>query len=188
MTETLRSLKAAQCARVLLSLCEHAAEVLQRGYCVGELRARDVVVEVSAVKVLVSRRPDRLRDRMRHRAAVRRHLRHGHDSGCQVFGVPLRTMQTLLEYWGGEDAALFLVDIVHEAMNQLSLGGWGGMTPTAVLRHEIGRRLTVEPPADSVRDQALLYQIPKLPSKSASSRRAFTWLRKRAASAPSTMR
>ena len=79
-------------------------------------------------------------------------------------------------------------DIVQEAIDQLLLGGWGNLTPNEVLRHEIGRRLTLEPPADLLRDQTALNQIPSEPSKSASSRRALTWLKKRAASAPSTMR
>ena len=177
----------------MLALCTHSAVALQRGYCIGDLRPRDVIAEsgkseAGATAARVHRRVARPHLRLRHRMSVRRHARRGHDSGCRAFGIPLPTLQRLLESWGGEDAASFLIDIVQEAIDQLSLGGWGNLTPNEVLRYEIGRRLTLEPPADLLRDQAALTQMPSEPSKSASSRRALTWLKKRAASAPSTMR
>lgn len=193
MTEISHPFNAVQCARLMLALCTHSAVTLQRGYCIGDLRPRDLIVESGAVgacatAVRVRRRAPRPHERIRHRISARRHARRGHDSGCRAFGVPLPTLQRLLEAWGGEDAASFLIDIVQEAIDQLLLGGWGNLTPNEVLRHEIGRRLTLEPPADLLRDQTALNQIPSEPSKSASSRRALTWLKKRAASAPSTMR
>ena len=188
MTATFQPITASQCARLLLVLCHHSATALQRGYCIGDLRPSDVSIELSTGEARVIRRPAGSFDRLRHRLVVRRHLKRGHDSGCRVFGVPLVTVQRLLEAWGGEESAVFLFDIVQEAMEQLSLGGWGRMSANEVLKHEIGRRLTLEPPADLLRDQTALNQIPSEPSKSASSRRALTWLKKRAASAPSTMR
>jgi len=175
---------AAQCAQLLLDLCKHSEAVLQYGCCVGELLSRDVNI----VDARVFRHKATLRDRVRHDFAKRRHLRQGHDSCCQILGVPMTTVHQMLEGWGGSEIALFLEEIVETAVDQVLLGGWGSMTPREVLRYEIGRQLTVEPPADLVLRQPEHTQIPSTPAKSASSRRALTWLRNRAASAPSTMR
>lgn len=184
MPHQVATCSALQCALRLLELCRYAGLVRHSGRCIGGLRPRDIVVTNGRLL----RRPAGVRDRMRHRAALRRHLRVGHDNCCHVLGVPLSTVGRLLVAWGGDEAAQFLTESVQEAVDQWSQGGWELLTPYDVLKYEIGRRLTLEPPADLVLLQQELSQMPSTPSKSAASRRAFTWLRKRAASAPSTMR
>lgn len=170
---------AQRAARLLLELCQIAEHVRHNGSCVGELRATDLIIRGNRIE----RRPANMMRRFRYRFAVRKHLRHGHDQFCVVLGVPYSALRELSEHWGGTEASSFLIDIVSISVQQFVGGGWHGMTAREVLKHEIGRRLTVEAPAD-----LLLDQIPSTPAKFASSRRTFTWPRKRAASAPSTMR
>lgn len=168
-----------QTAILLLQLCRLSELTRLAGSCVGELQRTDIVV----CGAKIARSPVRRYRRFRHRLAQRRHLRRGHDQYCFALGVPQCTLTELLEGWGGEEVAAFLFEIVREGLDQLTKGSRHGMSANEVITHEIGRHLTVEAPADS-----LLAQIPRIPSKFASSRRALTWSRNRAASAPSTIR
>ncbi len=165
-------------ALLLLRLCRIGERARQLGYCLGELQARDVVVRGSGL----SRALPRFSDRLRHRLAQRRHLRQGHDQCCSVLGIPRSTILVLLRSWSGHEAAQLLLDAVDAGVRQY-LSGLRDMSAHDMLKYEIGRCLTLEVPADFVADQ-----MPRMPSKFASSKRAFTWLRKRAASAPSTIR
>lgn len=179
MAEYLAGYTLQQTANLLLQLCRVSDLTRLAGSCVGELKRPDLVIN----RTRIMRSPVRGSGRLRHRRARRRHVRRGHDQFCLVLGVPECTLTELLESWGGNEVATFLLEIVSEGLDQFQKGSWHGMSANEVIKHEIGRRLTLEAPADS-----LLDQIPRIPSKFASSRRAFTWLRKRAASAPSTMR
>jgi len=180
MTRTNTPLRSAvQCAHLLLSLCAVTSALPHRGYCAGLIEPCDLTFQ----GLRVTRRRASARDRLRHRSALRRHLREGHDGGCHVLGVPTKTLHGLLADWGGDEVAVFLGEAVDDAV-QLSLANvWLEVNAIGLLKHEIGRRLTLEPSADLEFDQ-----MPSDPSKLPSSRRAFTWLKKRAASAPSTIR
>lgn len=174
-----QQLSAAHSARMLIELCRLAEIVRARGYCIGRLAARDVVID----GVRVTRSPCGPVRRMRHFAARQQHARKGHDTCCETLGMPMETVVGLLESWAGAETSAFLGDLVRSTIEQIASGGWSGWAAHEVLKYEIGRHLTIEEPADFFSDQ-----MPSTDSKSAASRRVFTWVRKRAASAPSTTR
>ncbi|MDI6024295.1 hypothetical protein QBL02_12165 [Leucobacter sp. UT-8R-CII-1-4] len=56
----------------------------------------------------------------------------------------------LLQHWGGENASAYLVEAIECAIAQIAAGEWTGYAATRVVKHEIGRRLTIESPTDLV--------------------------------------
>lgn len=161
-------LGAAAAAWLLLDLCRAGALAMQRGLCVGELAARDVLRHGDRLQRVPARGVGMS---IRHREAVRRHRRKGHDRGCLVLGVPFVTAETLLRAWAGEQAAVFLLDALLEGVEQIEAGEWPWSDVDEVLRHVIGRRITPCAPADHRTESG---QMPRLPSKSAVSRRVLT--------------
>ncbi len=141
-----RTLQASAGAWLLLELLRAGETTLARGSCVGELQPRDVTCESGRV----ARRRARRLDRLRHVVTAMRHRRTGHDEACLRLGVPFETMRRLLHSWCGEDSAVFLLDGVEEGIDELDVGDWQGLSSSEVLRHVIGRRITVRAPADHV--------------------------------------
>lgn len=78
--------------------------------CVGELTPRDVIV--TAERGLETA-PGNVR---RQRRAARRHASSGHDRGCEVFGVPLATLERLAISWCGLAGARYLMEGLDEAI------------------------------------------------------------------------
>lgn len=77
---------------------------------------------------------------MRHRAALRRHLRVGHDNCCHGAWGAAFNGGPATGGVGGDEAAQFLTESVQEAVDQWSQGGWEPLTPYGMLKYEIGRR------------------------------------------------
>lgn len=136
---------AGETARLIVQLCA-IAELLQScGYCTGELVPRDVLVRAGRLE----------RARCSPARAgwhrIKRHLHgtRGHDLGCHTIAVPLSTIRRLTLHWAGEHAADYLIEAVELAIAQVAAGEWPGYSAAKVVKYEIGRRLTIESPADS---------------------------------------
>lgn len=56
----------------------------------------------------------------------------------------------MLQSWGGSETAAFLSEKIRDAVQHYARGAWQGTPLREVLKHEIGRCLTLEAPADSV--------------------------------------
>lgn len=145
MTEP-TTLPAAEAAWLLLEVLRGSESALRAGYCIGELRACDLTWTGSRI---VRRRPRRI-DRLRHRFAMRRHARDGHDPACFGIGIPVCTARHLLRSWCGADSAEFLLDAMEHGIEELEVGEWSELGPRDVLTHVIGRRISVRAPADHV--------------------------------------
>ncbi len=177
----------AELAWLLEELCRAGIAARARGWCVGELRPREVRWEHGRL----SRAPGGGSARLR----AARHLRRGHDTGCLALGVPRTTFARLLVSWGGADAADFLADAVDEAVLEASrLVVWSAEEAEEAALYAIRRRITPARPP-SPREHGgrgdpsdCADQMPRSASNRAASRRLFTWPRKRAASAPSIVR
>ena len=137
---------ASETARLLVQLCAIASILLVHGCCVGELLPGDLSIH----DVRLERR--RLRSGGGYSQRLRRfwHGRRGHDRGCQTIGVPLSTIRRLARYWSGEDSAEYLVEAVELAIVQIEAGEWPDYSAVSVVKYEIGRRLTIESPAEFI--------------------------------------
>lgn len=203
-------LRAAELAWVLLALFDAGIGVRTIGWCVGDLAPADVTLTPrgAAREPIGHRAHERALGRRRER-----HLREGHDAGCLLVGVPSRTLERLLRAWGDPLVVEFVLGLAEEAVDELRRSGIGplrGWSP-ALARETVGyivrRRITphapsfaptapaygegATPPSSGVRDPprfGMAAQMPRSASKRPASSRSFTWVRNRAASAPSTMR
>lgn len=93
----------------------------ERGWCLGELEARELAVGPCGVVVLPPRSARELRARRRR---VPRHLRRGHDAGCLALGVPRSTVhRVLLDRAARPDAAELLLDAADEIIEVLGASG-----------------------------------------------------------------
>lgn len=143
----IQSLKASEAAWLLIELSRVTVAVRQRGFCAGPLSAQDLRLADGIMKRVRSRAP---LARMRQISAMRAHRRSGHDDACAVFGLPLGAIDAVLRTWAGTEAARFLGDAVAETIHEVISGSWAHTPPDVVLRHVIGRRITVCAPADDV--------------------------------------
>lgn len=138
-------LRAANAAARLLLLLERGEQLRAAGYCLGLLRDEDLCWCGGQVH----RRRARLRQRIRHRRAAAAHGRNGHDAACYAIGVPMTTVQELLRSWCGDDAAALLAECVAEGVSEIARGEWLHVGGAEVLRHTIGRRITLDTPAEA---------------------------------------
>lgn len=116
--------------------------------------------------------------------SFRQNLRQ-HDMGCQLFGISREMLAILLDRWTSSDVATFLIDAVDEAIEDATAEHLGSVAGYEPLAHAVGRRISVQIPADH---EMAVNQMPRSASNAPSSRRFFTWVRNLAASAPSMMR
>lgn len=117
----------------------------------------------------------------------------------------MEAARRLLREWGDEEAAMLLDDAVAEAIDEWVHAGerrWSALEARESVSYAIRSRITpVRPALRSTRggrvsapDSAGIggadgwAQMPRFASNWAPSSRLFIWVRKRAASAPSTMR
>lgn len=203
-------LRAAELAWALLSLLGAGIGQRAAGWCVGDLGPADVVLTPhgAARAPVMSRARERALEHRRER-----HLREGHDAACLLFGVPSRTVERVLRSWGDPLAIDFVLGLAEEAADELRrsgigpLRGWSAHLARETVEYVVRRRITQQspglglahaaessgaaPPSSGVRGPERFGepgQMPRFASKSPASSRSFTWVRKRAASAPSTMR
>ena len=202
-------LRAAELAWLLLSLLDAGIRLRGLGWCLGLLSARDVRVTSSGVERAAV--PDGLRHRHLERRR-HRHMREGHEISCHLIGIPASSAQALLGAWGDPRAIPFARGVLDEVVSELRASGvgphrgWSEPRAWEIAEHTVMRRITPVPPVRALfatRERAALPtigergpllepggadQMPSDPSKLPASSRSFTWERKRAASAPSTMR
>ncbi len=200
-------LSAGQTAWALLALLDIGIRLRAAGWCAGVLGPEDVLLEARGVRRAPA--PGGLHERtlMRRR---RRHAGLGHSLGCHLFGIPECVAERLIRAWAdprAESFCLALVDEVVEELRSTGVGphrGWSGDGARAAIRHAVESRITPVPPSvppsrEPIRrergpgeharpPQLSRTQMPRFASNRPSSRRFFTWVRKRAASAPSTIR
>lgn len=207
-------LRVAEVAWLLEELCRRGIAARADGWCLGELRPRELRWDPAAGRLV------RVAGGGSARRRVLRHLRRGHDEACWALGVPGATIDRLLRRWGGADAADFLADVVAETVVEASRpeisrlpssrfassgfapsgfapslsAPWSAGEAEEAMVYAIHRRITpLRPPSPAENggrsgSEERVAQMPRSASKRASSSRFFTWPRKRAASAPSIVR
>jgi hypothetical protein len=201
-------LRAAELAWALLALFDAGIRLRASGMCLGPLLPADVRLAEGGVERALPRAGFRVRALERRRD---RHLREGHDPLCLLVGVPMSAVHSLLRHWGDPRATPFVVSLAEEALGELlepgasGPHGWSEHIVRETVEHVVSRRITplppqpdaseygdgAAPPSSGVRGPVRVKrrgQMPRFPSKRPASSRSFTWVRKRAASAPSTMR
>ena len=206
--------RVAEVAWLLEELCRRGIAARASGWCLGELRSRELRWDPDSGRLV------RVAGGGSARRRALRHLRRGHDEACRALGVPVATIDRLLRYWGGDDAADFLADAVAEAVVEAARPGisrfasarfasphfaspqfascqfapWNADGAEEAIVYAIHRRITPLRPPSPMENEGRRgsedrgAQMPRFASKRASSSRLFTWPRKRAASAPSIVR
>lgn len=136
---------AAQSARLLLELCRVGLHCLERGMCVGLLRATDVQWDGSQL----TRTPARsLVRRCQHLITRSEHHRAGHDECCFSFGVPFQGASQLLLATGGVEVEMMLMDALREAVAELQQLNTSPFDRLEIVRHQIGGRISIDVTAD----------------------------------------
>lgn len=136
---------AAQSARLLLELCGVGLHCLERGMCVGLLRATDVQWDGSQL----TRTPSRsLVRRWQHLITRSHHNRTGHDECCYSLGVPFQGASKLLLSTGGVEVELMLMDGLREAVAELQQLNTSPREKLEIVKHQIGGRISFDVAAD----------------------------------------
>lgn len=146
MRTIIRRHTARETALLLVQLCAIGGALRGQGLCAGELHPADIYLSNGTLQ---RTHAGRMRGVV-YQVRQTRHLRHGHDLGCQTIGVPLSTVRRMTRHWAGDNTVDYLVEAVELALAQLAAGEWPGYLPAQVVKYEIGRRLTIESPADFV--------------------------------------
>lgn len=109
--------RVAEVAWLLEELCRRGISARASGWCLGELRPQELRWDPDSGRLV------RVAGGGSARRRALRHLRRGHDEACRALGVPVATIDRLLRYWGGDDAADFLADAVAEAVVEAARPG-----------------------------------------------------------------
>lgn len=146
---------ARELAWALKQMCAVGLIARSNGWCVGELRPRDVVLTAEGVR----RRngSGRLRTRL-HRRRAARHLARGHDAGCRAVGIPHATALRLLRAWGDSEGAQYLGEAFNEIVAEIdtSYAGdeWSFERAAESVEYAINGRITPREPAWRPQEQA----------------------------------
>lgn len=198
---------------MLLSILDVGLRLRAAGLCAGDLNPAEVLLSASVrgrAGIERAPLPRSVSKRKALERRVARHLRAGHDGSCLLFGVPAGTVRGLLRAWGDPLAVPFVIGLADEAESELRssglgpLRGWSEPEARELVEHVVRRRITpvmpralqpesegAAPPLPGVRGPEAARgwdQMPRSPSNRPASSRSFTWVRNRAASAPSTIR
>lgn len=79
----------------------------QLNFCIGEIGAADIAFRDGSLQ-RVKRKTFYVK--IRHKYALFRHRRLGHDAGCRMYGIPISVVHRLAEHWSGREAAIFMTN------------------------------------------------------------------------------
>lgn len=150
MRTPIQGLRAAELAWVLLSLLGVGITLRANGWCTGLLSARDLCVTQHGVGRTPVRSGAQVRTNLRR---ARRHLAEGHDTSCEMLGVPLPTLRKVITTWGESRAHPYVVSLVDEILAELqtlllrSSKAWSERDVRDIIEHVVTRSITPTAPA-----------------------------------------